>query len=186
MGIGKTGILQRNLIATSYRLHKAFHIMKSTTIAIGLATILSSSEAFTTSNAVGSSFVARTHARTTERTMMTTMKSRKSTQLSMVDNVALGGAIAVGGFAVGIGMVAFAENQGERAKERGSGLSESMSTKIAGSLMEDVEVDSVSDLSSLTTQLEAALKETKGDNVADLEMTEEDKKRIAEEADDGW
>merc|ERR1712087_569273 len=101
-------------------------------------------------------------------------------------NILMGGGIAIGSFALGIGLVAFTENQGERARERGSGLSESMSTQIAGMLMEDVEVSSVSDLNSLTSQLEAALKENKADEIESLEMTEEEMQRIAEEADDGW
>mmetsp|Transcript_27596 Transcript_27596/g.81160 ORF Transcript_27596/g.81160 Transcript_27596/m.81160 type:complete len:160 (-) Transcript_27596:324-803(-) len=110
-----------------------------------------------------------------------------STSLSMIDqNVIMGGGIAVAGVVAGIGMVAFAESMGERGMERGSGLSENMSTQLAGSLMEDVEVSSVQDLGSLTSQLEAALKETGGTDEKELEMTEEEKKRIAEEADDGW
>lgn len=98
----------------------------------------------------------------------------------------MGAGIAVAGLAVGIGLVAFTEAQGERGKARGGGLSEDMSTRIAGSLMEDVEVSSVKDLGSLTSQLEAALKESGGTNEEELAMTEEEKKRIAEEADDGW
>lgn len=98
----------------------------------------------------------------------------------------MGAGVAVAGLAVGIGLVAFTENQGERAKARGSGLSEGMATRIAGGLMEDVEVSSVSDLGSLTEQLEQALKQSGGAKEDELEMTEEDKKRIAEEADDGW
>jgi len=90
------------------------------------------------------------------------------------------------GVVAGIGLVAFTENQGERAKQRGGGLSETMATNIAGKLMEDVEVSSVSDLGSLTEQLEAALKQSGGAKEEDLIMTEEDKKRIAEEAEDGW
>jgi hypothetical protein len=101
-------------------------------------------------------------------------------------NVIQGAGIAFAGLAAGIGMVAFTEQQGERAKERGGGLSENMSTKIAGMLLEDVEVSSVADVSSLTSQLEAALKASGGAKDEDLEMTEEDKKRITEEADDGW
>ncbi|KAL3919691.1 MAG: hypothetical protein SGILL_003628, partial [Bacillariaceae sp.] len=100
-------------------------------------------------------------------------------------NVAAGIAIGVGGFAFGIGMVAFAEAQGERAKERGSGLSDSMSTQLSGMLMEDVEVSSVEDIGSLTNQLEQALKASGGTSDDELVMTEEEKKRIAEEADDG-
>ena len=106
----------------------------------------------------------------------------KSTTLSMVDTqVLMGGGIAVAGLAAGIGMVAFAEKMGERSE-----LSDDMATRITGGLMEDVEVDSVSDLSSLTDKLEAALMETGGADEKELAMSEEDKKRIAEEADDGW
>uniref|UniRef100_A0A6S9FQI8 Uncharacterized protein n=1 Tax=Ditylum brightwellii TaxID=49249 RepID=A0A6S9FQI8_9STRA len=109
-----------------------------------------------------------------------------STSLCMVDqNVIMGTAIGVGGFAFGIGLIAFTEAQGERTKERG-GLSESMSTRIAGALLEDVEVDSVSDLGSLTSQLEAALKETGSKDLDNLEMTEEEKQKMIDDADDGW
>jgi len=109
-------------------------------------------------------------------------RSKKATTLSMVDTqVLMGGGIAVAGLAAGIGMVAFAEKMGERSE-----LSDDMATRITGGLMEDVEVDSVSDLSSLTDKLEAALMETGGADEKELAMSEEDKKRIAEEADDGW
>ena len=47
-------------------------------------------------------------------------------------------------------------------------------------------VDSVDDLSSLTDKLEGALKETDGADAKELAMSEEDKKRIAEEVGDGW
>ena len=105
----------------------------------------------------------------------------------MIDQqIIMGGGIAIAGLAAGIGLVAFTENQGERARERGSGLSENMSTRIAGGLMEDVEVSSVDDLGSLTSQLEKALKEAGGTDEKELEMSEGDKKRIQEEADDGW
>lgn len=105
----------------------------------------------------------------------------------MVDDVVLQGAgIAVAGLVAGIGLVAFTEQQGERAKERGSGLSDNMSTRIAGKLMEDVEVSSVSDIGSLTSQLEKALKETGGAKDEEFQMSEEDKKKKIEEADDGW
>jgi len=101
-------------------------------------------------------------------------------------NVIQGAAIAMAGLGVGLGMVYFTEAQGERAKERGSGVSEAMATRIAGQLLEDVEVSSVADLGSLTSQLEAALKQSGGASAQDLTMSEEDKKRIKEEADDGW
>jgi hypothetical protein len=97
-----------------------------------------------------------------------------------------GAGIAVASFAVGIGMVAFTEVQGERAKERGGGLSARMSTTISGGLLEDVEVSSVEDLGSLTSQLEAALRASGGTKDEEFTMTEEEKKRIAEEAEDGW
>ena len=112
------------------------------------------------------------------------------------DAVVQGAGIAVAGLVAGIALVAFTEQQGERAKKRGSGLSDNMSTRITGGLMEDVEVSSVSDLGSLTAQLEQALKETAaasgGGDAAqeavskELEMTDDEKKRIAKEADDGW
>lgn len=109
-----------------------------------------------------------------------------ATCLKMIDDsVIQGAAIAIAGLGAGIGLVAFTEAQGERAKERGGGLSDSMSTRIAGSLLEDVEVSSVEDLGSLTSQLEKALKEGGADE-SEFELTEEDKKRLAEEADDGW
>ena len=109
-----------------------------------------------------------------------------TTQLHVDSQILMGGGIAVAGLAAGIGLVAFTEVQGERAKERGAGLSDTMATKITGQLMEDVEVSSVDDLGSLTSQLEQALKETGKADDKEFQMTEEEKKRIAEEADDGW
>lgn len=117
-------------------------------------------------------------------------KKQSSSSLQMVEqNVLLGAAVGISGLIAGIGLVVFTENQGERAKSRGTGLSDSMATKIAGSLMEDVEVSSVSDLGSLTSQLENALKESGGindDKLKEIELTEEEKQKIKEDADDGW
>jgi hypothetical protein len=112
-------------------------------------------------------------------------------ELRMVDNnVIMGVGIGLAGMVAGIGLVAFTEQQGERAKERGSGLSDTMSTRITGQLMEDVEISSVDDLDSLTSQLENALKKAGGINDANaaqvLEMSEEEKKKKIEAADDGW
>uniref|UniRef100_A0A7S2W4T6 Uncharacterized protein n=1 Tax=Eucampia antarctica TaxID=49252 RepID=A0A7S2W4T6_9STRA len=116
--------------------------------------------------------------------------SSSSSSLKMLDsNVIQGGAIAVASFIAGIGLVTFTENQGERSKERGGGLSDTMATQIAGKLMEDIEVSSVSDMGSLTSQLENALKASGGvddEQAKALEMTEAEKQRIAEEAEDGW
>ena len=112
--------------------------------------------------------------------------ARATTSLNMVDqNVLLGAAVGVGGLAFGIGLVVFTEQQGERAKERGGGLSESMSTRIAGGLLEDVEVSSVDDLGSLTAQLENALRQT-GKTGESFEVSEEAKRKAVEDADDGW
>jgi hypothetical protein len=138
--------------------------------------------------ASGYAFVARNAFPATTSTRTAVSKRRQvSSSLKMIDQqVLLGGGIAIAGLAAGIGLVAFTEQQGERAKERGGGLSESMSTRIAGGLLEDMEVSSVEDLGSLTSQLEKALKEAGGADEKELEMTEEAKKRILEEADDGW
>jgi hypothetical protein len=114
-------------------------------------------------------------------------RHKSSTSLSMIDDqVLMGAGVAVAGLIAGIGLVAFTEAQGERAKQRGGGLSERMATNIAGGLLEDMEVSSVDDLGSLTSQLEKALKESAGSKAGDLEMTEESKKRLTEEAEDGW
>jgi flagellar basal body rod protein FlgF len=105
----------------------------------------------------------------------------------MIDSqVLMGGGIALAGLVAGIGLVAFTETQGERAKARGAGLSESMSTRITGGLLEDVEVSSIDDLGSLTSQLENALKQAGKADAKALEMSEEEKKRVKEEVDDGW
>jgi hypothetical protein len=105
----------------------------------------------------------------------------------MIDQqMIMGGAIAVTGLVAGIGLVAFTEQQGERAKARGGGLSEGMATRITGQLMEDVEVSSVSDLGSLTSQLEEALRQTGAAAEDELQFDEEEQKRIVELADDGW
>lgn len=112
---------------------------------------------------------------------------KSSSSLKMVDQqVLLGAGVAIAGLAGGIGLVAFTEAQGERAKVRGGGLSDSMSTRLAGGLLEDVEVSSVDDLGSLTSQLERALQETGALKKDDLEWSEEEKQRLTKEADDGW
>lgn len=120
----------------------------------------------------------------------TPSSSKTTTSLQMVDqNVLMGAGVALAGLGAGIGLVSFTENQGERAKARGSELSDNMATKIAGSLMEDVEVSSVSDLGSLTSQLENALKESGGvdnDKLKEIDLTEEEKEKIKQDADDGW
>ena len=156
--------------------------MKSTIITAAALLPFASGYAF-----VGSS--TRAGLATTSGLPVSTRRSG-STQLKMIDqNILIGAGVGVGGLVAGIGLVAFTEGAGERAKERGSGLSESMSTRIAGGLMEDVEMSTVSDLGSLTSQLENALKESGGvsdGKMEEMELTEEEKQKIAEDLDDGW
>lgn len=124
------------------------------------------------------------------KTVTASRPSRRSTSsLQMIEidqQTLMGGGIALAGVVAGIGLVAFTEVQGERAKARGSGLSDDMSTRITGGLMEDVEVSSVSDLGSLTSQLEEALRESGGAKEDDFEMDEAAMKRMTEDAEDGW
>mmetsp|Transcript_28025 Transcript_28025/g.42950 ORF Transcript_28025/g.42950 Transcript_28025/m.42950 type:complete len:154 (-) Transcript_28025:282-743(-) len=128
------------------------------------------------------------------RSAIQTVAARQTTHskssLSMVDqNVLMGAGVAIAGLGVGIALVVFTENQGERASARGGGLSDSMATNLAGQMMEDVEVSSVGDLGSLTSQLENALKQSGGvddGKMQELELTEAEKKKIAEDLDDGW
>eukprot|EP00548_Thalassiothrix_antarctica_P002159 CAMPEP_0194133278 /NCGR_PEP_ID=MMETSP0152-20130528/3522_1 /TAXON_ID=1049557 /ORGANISM="Thalassiothrix antarctica, Strain L6-D1" /LENGTH=113 /DNA_ID=CAMNT_0038828569 /DNA_START=754 /DNA_END=1095 /DNA_ORIENTATION=+ len=111
----------------------------------------------------------------------------KSASLKMVDQAVLqGAAVAALGLGAGIGLVVFTENQGERAKTRGIELSDNVQNKLAGKFMEDYEVSSVEDVGSLADQLEAALKATSGDKAEVIELTEQEKERMKEEADDGW
>merc|ERR1719384_132426 len=157
--------------------------MKSVSIA---SVILASS----ISSVSGYAFVPQRTATTTSSSSSTSTITKRpsSSSLQMVDqNVIMGAGVALAGIGAGIGLVAFTENQGERAKERGSELSEGMATKIAGKLMEDVEVSSVSDLGSLTSQLENALKESGGvdnEKMQEIELTEEEKDKIKQDADD--
>lgn len=96
-------------------------------------------------------------------------------------NTIIGAGVAVAGLSVGVGLIVFTENMGQR-----SGVSEEMATNLSGMFMEDVEKSSVSDIGSLTNQLEKALKESRDDLDEDFEISEEEKKRMEEEADDGW
>merc|ERR1712127_349731 len=112
-------------------------------------------------------------------------QSRSSSELYVDNNVIMGAGIAVAGVVAGIGLVSFTETQGQRGMDRGTGLSDRMATNIAGGLMEDVEVSTVSDLGSLTSQLEAALKSS-GADAGNTDLTEEEKQKKMEELDDGW
>eukprot|EP00593_Proboscia_inermis_P004734 CAMPEP_0171322594 /NCGR_PEP_ID=MMETSP0816-20121228/115061_1 /TAXON_ID=420281 /ORGANISM="Proboscia inermis, Strain CCAP1064/1" /LENGTH=147 /DNA_ID=CAMNT_0011821115 /DNA_START=97 /DNA_END=540 /DNA_ORIENTATION=+ len=135
------------------------------------------------------SFTPRSLTFTSQRQGNRPSKSGSSS-LKMLDmpdiQVLKGTAIALAGVGAGIGFALFTEDQGERGRERGTVLSERMSTQITGGLMEDVEVSSVGDLNSLTSQLEAALKESGGVKGEEVAISEEEKRRMEEEAEDGW
>jgi len=108
-------------------------------------------------------------------------------QMVAIDPTVIQGAgVAVAGLAAGFGLVTFTEQQGERSKARGGGLSDETYTRISGKLMEDVEMSSVSDLGGLTSQLENALKENSSELADEFELSEEDKAKIAADLDDGW
>jgi hypothetical protein len=140
----------------------------------------------------GYAFVAKNPITSTRPSLISgvsrpSRRSSSSSSLKMLEqNVIIGIGVGITSFAAGIGLVAFTEVQGERAKARGGGLSEGMSTRITGGLMEDVEVSSVSDLGSLTNQLEMALRQSGGADDKAFEIDEEERKRIQEEAEDGW
>lgn len=68
--------------------------------------------------------------------------------------------------------------------ERGS-VSNELQTQMSGMMMEDIEVNTVNDLGGLTSQLENALKENSSD-YTEVEFTDAEKKKIAEDLDDGW
>jgi hypothetical protein len=147
------------------------------------ASIISLAQAYTTFVAPGAAR-SKLHSQSNAITVRES-RARSSSSLKMVDdNIILGAGVAFAGLAVGIGLVSFTESVGERSKARGGGLSEDMTTRITGMLMEDVEVSSVNDLGSLTGQLEAALKETGAKE--NFEVSEDRKKEIEAEADDGW
>ncbi len=110
-------------------------------------------------------------------------RQRKQTKLNLDQQVLYGGLIAAAGLGAGIGIVAFTEKAGESTVERG-GLSDGMATSIAGGLMEDVEVSTVSDVGGLAERLETALKKAGVED--DVELTEEEMQKKQEELDDGW
>jgi len=112
-----------------------------------------------------------------------------SLRLEVDQNVLIGGGIALATFVGGIGVAAFTESQGERAKERGGGVSDNMATNLVGKFMEDYEVSTVDDVGGLASQLENALIQSGGldkNKVSELELTDEEKKKVAEDLDDGW
>lgn len=148
------------------------------------------------------SSINRIKTTSTSSSIMSSTKVTKTSTTSLyVDGNVIGGiGVAVAGLVAGIGIVAFTEQQGERAKARGAGLSEQMSTRMSGQFLEDVEISSISDIGSLTDQLEKALLEAKNKQqqqqqdgktndqpvVAVSSITENDNNRVKKENDDGW
>jgi len=153
--------------------------------ALSYSSIASSSWLHDTLSTASSTITSSSSNIVTQATSSSFLLSATASSSTIDSNVLLGVAIGVSGLVAGIALVAFTEERGKRGN-----LSESMATRIAGSLMEDVEVSSVSDLGGLTSQLEKALRQS--GTVQDesltkvLEMSEEEKKKKAQEADDGW
>jgi len=118
----------------------------------------------------------------------TIIRRDTSLRLEVEPNVLIGGGVALTTFVGGIAIAKFTESAGERSKDLGVGVSDNMATKLAGNIIEDV-VSTVDDVGGLASQLENALILSGGlDNnkVAKLELTDAEKKKVAEELDDGW
>jgi hypothetical protein len=102
--------------------------------------------------------------------------------MDLDQNTITGIAAGVGGLVLGIGLVAFTEQQGERTSERG--LDESVANKLQAKLLEDFAMEE-SDVGSVTQRMRTALRE---------QMTDEEKAAMAvkkanlkrEKDDDGW
>ena len=107
-----------------------------------------------------------------------------STQLQMLDAAVIqGGAAAVGGLAVGLGMAWFSEQQVEQGEQRGSdAVSEATRAKMSAMFMED-EVLPDTTLDDTVLRMEAALAAAKGEAAAE-EKVEEEKRSSS--IDDGW
>ena len=107
-----------------------------------------------------------------------------SSQLQMLDAAVIqGGAAAVGGLAVGLGMAWFSEQQVEQGEQRGSdAVSEATRAKMSAMFMED-EVLPDTTLDDTVLRMEAALAAAKGEAAAE-EKVEEEKRSSS--IDDGW
>mmetsp|Transcript_35976 Transcript_35976/g.42968 ORF Transcript_35976/g.42968 Transcript_35976/m.42968 type:complete len:162 (-) Transcript_35976:133-618(-) len=141
----------------------------------------------------GFSFVASSPRTTLTTTPSNTIiqqthsSSAKTSPLQMIvvdPTYVQGAGVAVAGLLSGFGLLSFTEKQGERSMERGS-VSSELQTQMSGMMMEDIEVNTVNDLGGLTSQLENALKENSSD-YTEVELTDAEKKKIAEDLDDGW
>eukprot|EP00612_Vaucheria_litorea_P001780 CAMPEP_0171453762 /NCGR_PEP_ID=MMETSP0945-20130129/1336_1 /TAXON_ID=109269 /ORGANISM="Vaucheria litorea, Strain CCMP2940" /LENGTH=102 /DNA_ID=CAMNT_0011978685 /DNA_START=199 /DNA_END=507 /DNA_ORIENTATION=+ len=102
--------------------------------------------------------------------------------MELDQNTLIGIGAGVGGLALGIGLVAFTENQGIKTSERG--LDEGVANKLQAKLLEDFEVED-DDVSSVTDRMRKALQKGKTDE--ELKDLEEKKRAAKKEAeDDGW
>lgn len=106
-----------------------------------------------------------------------------SSQLQMLDAAVIqGGAAAVGGLAVGLGMAWFSEQQVEQGEQRGSdAVSEATRAKMSAMFMED-EVLPDTTLDDTVLRMEAALAAAKGEAAAEEKVEEKPSSSI----DDGW
>ena len=93
-----------------------------------------------------------------------------------------GGAAAVGGLAVGLGMAWFSEQQVEQGEQRGSdAVSEATRAKMSAMFMED-EVLPDTTLDDTVSRMEAALAAAKGEAAVEEKVEE----KPASSIDDGW
>ena len=106
-----------------------------------------------------------------------------SSQLQMLDAAVIqGGAAAVGGLAVGLGMAWFSEQQVEQGEQRGSdAVSEATRAKMSAMFMED-EVLPDTTLDDTVSRMEAALAAAKGEAAVEEKVEE----KPASSIDDGW
>ncbi|KAJ8600675.1 hypothetical protein CTAYLR_007446 [Chrysophaeum taylorii] len=104
--------------------------------------------------------------------------------LQMIDqNVLVGGAVALSGFATGIAMAYFAEQQIVRAESRGSEvISDTTRAKMSAMFMED-EVMPEAGLDDTVRRMEEAMAKAKGE---DTSAREEKEPVAVQPKDDGW
>ena len=95
-------------------------------------------------------------------------------------NVALGAGLLLGGTALGAGVIAFVEGQGEKTVERGA-LSDETKSRMSGMFMEDEVL--VTGLDDTITKMEAALAKAEGRDVIEGDgLTEEEREKLTDKA----
>ena len=102
----------------------------------------------------------------------------------MIDSdIILGAGLLFGGTAMGAGVIAFVENQGQRTNDRG-GMSDETKTRMAAMFMEDEELYTT-DLDDTITKMEAALAQAEGREVVEGDgLTEKEKEALTDSWDD--